>query len=360
MRLIRFAAVALLAAALASCSLTPAPHPSPQPTQPAQAADLRAQLDLLLTEHVMIVAKESAGAINRTDDYAGYVALLSTNEGALTRVVRTAIGNTTAGLWSKAWRALNGDLVEYAIRIATHDGDRADAASARLTATTMPQLADQLADLTLGQSSQFLPTLHNEITALRDMINAQANHTYAAMYVSLATAISAAATIGDMLANGIALRFPDKFPGDQSTSEVVRRVHLNVLMQQRAYLVTMATAAQISGRTAERAQALGALSTNLDQILKELDSSLSRQAWADELSSLQSYAGSGDSASKNALTDTFVADFAAITKVSPGIVSNQVTATIKVIDDQRAKRLDDVAEDDRAAATATQPIADSI
>ena len=345
---------------LVSCSVLPAPAPTPTPPPPTQAGDLRTQLGVLLTEHVMIVAKESAGAINRTDDYAGYVALLSTNEGALTRVVRTAIGNTTAGLWSKAWRALNADLVEYAIRIATHDSDRADAASARLTATTMPQLADQLAELTLGQSSQFLPTLHNEITALRDMINAQANHTYAAMYVSLATAISAAATIGDMLANGVALRFPDKFPGDQSTSEVVRRVHLNVLMQQRAYLVTMATAAQISGRTAERAQALGALSTNLDQILKELDSSLSKQAWADELSSLQSYAGSGDSASKRALTDTFVAAFTATTRVSPGIVSNQVNATIKVIDDQREKRLDDVAEDDRAAATATQPIADSI
>ena len=83
---------------LVSCSVLPAPPPTPTPPPPTQAGDLRTQLGVLLTEHVMIVAKESAGAINRTGDYAGYVALLSTNEGALTRVVRTAIGNTTAGL----------------------------------------------------------------------------------------------------------------------------------------------------------------------------------------------------------------------------------------------------------------------
>lgn len=308
----------------------------------------------------MIVAKESAAAVNRTDDYAGYTALLSTNEEALTRVVRAAAGNTSGELWAKAWRALNSDLVDYAIRIATHDGDRADADTSRLTDTTMPQLADQMAELAFGQAARFLPAITNEVTALRDTIDAEANHQYAAMYVNLATAVSTATTIGDALADRITARFPDKFPGDQTTSQVVRRVHLNVLLQERAYLVTMATAAQVNGRTSEKTQALGALSANLDQIALEPNSSRSRQAWVDELASIQRYAGTGDPASKNALTETFVTQFASATSVSPGIVSNQVNATIKVIDDLRGKKLDDVAGDDRAAATSMAPIADSL
>ena len=308
----------------------------------------------------MIVAKESAAAVNGSAEYPAYAALLSTNEDALTRVVRVAAGSTTASNFSRAWRALNSDLVEYAIRIATHDGDKADAATARLTATTMPQLASQLAELTLGQAQPLLVTVTNEVTALRDTIDAAADHHYAAMYVSLASAVSTATTLGDVLAAKIVQRFPDKFPGDQTASAVDRRVHLNVLTQQRAYLVTMATDAQVNGRGDEKAQALGALSANLDLIVAQVKSSRSRQTWSDELSTILRYASTGDDVSRNALTETFVTQFASITNVSPGIVSNQVNATIKVIDDQRTKKLDDVAGDDRAAATSMAPLADSL
>jgi hypothetical protein len=85
-----------------------------------------------------------------------------------------------------------------------------------------------------------------------------------------------------------------------------------------------------------------------------------QQVWADELSALQRYASTGDGVSKSALTESFVSKFSGLTKVSPGIVSNQVNATIKVIDDQRAKNLDAVAGDDRTAATSMAPLADSL
>jgi len=327
---------------------------------PTQAGDLRTQLDLLLTEHVMIVAKESAAAVNGSAEYPAYAALLSTNEDALTRAVRGSAGSTTASHFSQAWRALNSDLVEYAIRIATHDGEKADAATSRLTATTMPHLADQFAELTLGPAQPFLVMVTSEVTGLRDTIDAAADHHYAAMYVSLASAVSTATALGNVLSDKIVLRFPDKFPGDQTASAVVRRVHLNVLTQERAYLLTMATDAQVNGRGDEKAQALGALSANLNLIVAEMNSSRSKQAWSDELLTIQRYASTGDEVSRNALTETFVTQFASITNVSPGIVSNQVNATIKVIDDQRSKKLDDVAGDDRAAATSMAPLADSL
>jgi hypothetical protein len=353
-------ALLVLVAALVSCSVTATSSPSPSPQPPTQAADLRTQLDLLLSEHVMIVAKESAAAMNSSDEYAGYAALLATNEDALVRVVARATGNTTARLFSPAWQALNADLVEYAIRIATHDGDRADTATSRLTHDTVPELADRFAELTLGRPQPFLVTITTEVTAMRDAIDAAADHHYAAMYTSLANAVSAATNLGEAVAQGLVLRFPDMFPGDQASPDATRRVRLNVLLQQRAYLATMATDAQVSGRTDEKAQALAALTTNLNHVTPELKDSRSRQLWLDEVSAIQDYASRGDAASKSALSDKFVAQLASVTGVSPGIISNEVAATIKVIDDQRAKQYDAIAQDDRTAATGMQPIADSL
>ncbi|HKW07250.1 MAG TPA: hypothetical protein VJS19_06730, partial [Candidatus Dormibacteraeota bacterium] len=56
---------------LVACSSQNVPGPSPSPTSPAQslAADLRTRMDLLLSEHVMIVAKETASAVNHSDEY---------------------------------------------------------------------------------------------------------------------------------------------------------------------------------------------------------------------------------------------------------------------------------------------------
>lgn len=333
---------------------------TPTPPAPTQAGDLRTQLDLLLTEHAMIVAKESAAALDGSDEYPGYAALLGTNEDSLVRLVRGAAGSTSASNFSSAWSALNSDLVEYAIRVATHDGQKADAATEHLTTTTMPALAGTLAELSFGQSQPLLAMVTAEVTALRDTIDGAANHQYPAMYVSLASAVSTATSLGDALAAGIAARFPDRFPGDEASTAVVRRVHLNVLTQERAYLTTMATDAQVNGRGAEEAQALGALSANLNLIVAEMGNARSRQAWADELVSIQRYAGTGDGVARDALTETFVTKLASITNVSAGIVSNQVNATIKVIDDLRTRQLDAVAADDRTAATAMAPLADSL
>jgi hypothetical protein len=355
---LRSAALVLVAAALVACSGTPQPTP-PTPT-PAQASDLRTRLDLLLTEHVMIVAKESAAALNSSTEYRAYAILLTKEEVTLTQLVRQAVGNTAAADFSAAWKALNADLVDYVIRIATHEGDKADADTSRLTDVTMPQLAGRLADITLGQPQQLLAVVTDEVTALRDTIDGAANHQYAGMYTSLQNAVAAATELGDALAVGIVNRFADRFPGDQGSDQAVRRAHLNVLMLERAYLITMATDAQVNGRPAEGTQTLHALSTNVNLIAAQVSDSRLRQLWTDEMVAIQAYTKNGDAASRQALSETFTSRLADVTRAPASVVTNQVDATIKVIDDQRAKNSDDVAVDDRAAATAMQPIADAL
>jgi hypothetical protein len=357
---LRSAALVLAAVALIFGCTPPQPEPSPSSSPPEQASDLRTQLDLLLTEHVMILAKESAAALNGSPAYRAYATLLTTNQSAMTELLRRAVGNTAANGFSTAWTALNADLVDYAIRVATHQGDQADADTQRLTDTTMPALAVQLANVTLGQAQPFLDLVTAMVTSMRDTIDGAANHQYTAMYLSLGNAVGHAVDLGDTIAAGIVHRFTDRFPGDQASQDAARRARLNVLLQERAYLATMATDAQLNGRTAEAKFTLQALSANLDFVMEQLDNPGLRQLWTDELASIQVYAKNGDSASKQALSQTFVNRLVSMTGASANVVTNQVDATIKVLDDQRTKNADDIADDDRAAATATAPIADAL
>jgi len=184
---------------------------------------------------------------------------------------------------------------------------------------------------------------------------------FAAFYKNLHTAYAQTSTLGDAIAAQTARKFPDKFPGDPSARVVGARVNLNLLLQEHSYLATMATDAVVAGRGAEKTAATGALGTNADQLRAAFPASATGfdKVWGARDAALLAYA-SGDGASKPALTDTFVRDFAALVQVDNAPLTVQVSATIKVIDAQRAKSSRTVAAADRSAATAMQPIADSI
>jgi hypothetical protein len=123
----------------------------------------------------------------------------------------------------------------------------------------------------------------------------------------------------------------------------------------------MATDAVAAGRSTEKTAATAAMAANADKLRAAGPGSGSgfEQAWAARDAALLAYA-SGEAASKPALTDTFVHEFAALWQVDRAPVKTQIDATIKVIDDQRAKGVKSLAADDRAAATAMQPIGDSV
>jgi len=112
-----------------------------------QAADLRTRLDLLLGEHVMIVAKESAAAVNHSDDYAGYTALLTANSSDLADLMRRAFGNSAAAQLAQQWNVQNGYLVDYAIAVVTHNDGKASGAMSGLTNGFVPQFAQLVSDV---------------------------------------------------------------------------------------------------------------------------------------------------------------------------------------------------------------------
>ena len=356
----------LLACSNNSEGQTPAATPSASPNVAAtQAADLRTHLDLLLSEQVMIVAKETAAAVNHSDAYAGYTALLTTNSTELTALLGRAVGDTAAAQLGLAWNSQNGYLVDYAIGVVTHNETKARDAITGLRNTFAPQFAQLVSDATrlpLDPVTQLTTQQVLEDLAFIDDVGAGR---YAVFYQHLHVAYAQTFRLGDALGVQIAARFPDKFPGDPSAPAVDSRVSINQLLQEHAYLATMATDAVVAGRTAEKTAAAAALSANADMLGTAFAGSFGNPAgtqldtiWGARNAALMGYA-SGDAASREALTGSFVSDFAALVHVDRAHVLAQVSATIKVIDEQRAKSSLTVATDDRAAATSMQPIADS-
>lgn len=316
-------------------------------------------MDLLLAEQVMIIGKETAAAVNHSDEYTGYTSLLAVNSADLSGLIAHAFGNTAGVQFAQAWNAQNGYLVDYAIGVVTHNDDKARAAANNLTTTFAPQFAQ------LINGMSHLPAdLVAELTALqlgydKALIDDVFAGNFNAYYLDLHRAYAQTSRLGDALATAIASAFPDKFPGDPNANSVTVREIVNVGLQAHSYLETMAADAALNGRDAERTQALVAITANLNQLASVVEDQRFTLALSREVSSVQTYVASNDPATKTNLVDQLATQLASVTRVPRTVVVNHENAVIRVVDDQRAKA-PTLANDDRTAATSMQPIADSV
>ncbi|HEX2680668.1 MAG TPA: hypothetical protein VHQ03_05195 [Candidatus Dormibacteraeota bacterium] len=344
--MIRLGVVVLL---LVACSM-PAPN-APNPGPSHQAAELRVRLSLLFGENVLIIAKESEAAANHSDEYAGYLGLLSTNANDLRSVIGLAFGHTAADEFFAQWNLHNVSAVEYAIGMVIHNPERALQAK-----TNLGQSGAGLADFFTSQLHLNRGTLTEKFNlqsdALERFIDDASGQNYRVMYPELSTANAVAAGMGDILAPLIAKQFPDKFPGDAASHNVELRSIFNDLLQERAYLITMATDARINGRDTEWQGAADTLDANARAIGRYKD------ALAQEVGAAETYAS--DPSASAGLTQAFVSQLSTTAGLPWSVVAHQADATARVIDDQRAKSYKALAGDDRASATAMQPLADAI
>ena len=302
------------------------------------------RVDLLLAEHVMIVAKESAAALNHSDEYPAYTALLGVNTTDLTAWFGRSYGATAAAQFTTSWDVLNGDLVDYAINLASHDADKTNATTAALTGTFTTQFGQMVESSTGIPANGMHDLAYQQVLLDKVVIDDVSAQRYAAFYADLDKAYLHASQLGDALARHAVDQFPDKFPGNPSVHAVEARIAVNLLMQEHSYLATMATDASVAKRDAEKSAAVSALATTARQF---------DIAWADWDAALIAYS-TGARFEPVSFVDK-------LTNPAPkATVQHYVEATVRVIDDQKTKNSKSVANDDRAAATAMQPIADSL
>lgn len=344
----------------------------------SKAADLRTRLDLLLGEHVIAIAKESAAA-GRSDEYSSYLHLLTSNGTELTELMRSALGDTAASTFDDIWTAQNDSFVNYTIGLVTHNKSKSDGVMSGLATRFVPQLSQFLAtstDIPLDPITQLI-TQH--VLETKALIDDQFAQNYPRAYADLRIVYSQASRIGDALAPKVAQKFPDKFPGNPSSKAVDVRVSMNNLLQESTYLATMTTSAAAGGRAAEQAAAARALGDNADD-LGTLFSTLFGQSigtrfdqvWGARDSATIAYAAASNAAAKqnalSRLTGDFVAQFSGLVQDSTGLSSTtfspvieaQVEATIAVLDDQRSKSWAKLGSDDGAANSSMQSVADLI
>jgi hypothetical protein len=352
-----------------SAARTASPATSGNPAN-SQAADLRTHLDLLLGEQVLLTAKQSAAAVNHSDSYAGYTTLLTTNGSDLADVMRAALGNTAADQFSQAWTVENGYLVDYSIGVVTHNQSKANGAMSGLVNGFAPQLAQLITDLTQLPLDPVTQLLTQQVLEDKAFIDDQFAQKPGSTFPDLHTAYLQSTRLGDALAPRIAQKFPDKFPGNASVPAVDRRVTLNMLLQEHAYLATMAGDATVRVAVADQSAATTALAANADSLGTTFSDLFGTATgtqfdvlWAARDGALAGYASKGDAASTKILRETFVAQFSRLAGVSATPVLDQVDATIKVLDDQRSTTSATSASlpaDDRAAAGGMQAIADAV
>jgi hypothetical protein len=383
------AAAALAAVTLLSCATSPrtsasAPRlttASPVILNPAdsKAADLRTRLDLLLGEHVIVIAKESSAAGSRADEYTSYLRMLTSNGNDLTELVRSALGDTAATRFDRVWTAQNDYFVNYTIGLVTHNTGKADGAMSSLVSAFVPQFSQFLTTATQIPLDPIQLLVFQHVLETKAIIDDQFAQDYLRLYADIRVVYAQAARIGDAIAPRIAQKFPDKFPGNPSSQAVDLRVSMNNLLQEHAYLATMATSAATGGRDAEQAAAAGALA-NITDAVGTLFAGLFGaavgthfdQIWAAKNTATIAYSsastGSAEQISLSQLTAVFVTEFSGFVHDSTGLSSGtlrpaieaQVRATMAVIDDQRLKSSAKLGADDRSADASMEVLADLV
>jgi hypothetical protein len=341
-------ALALIAIALAGCASTAEfsnRTPTPTPAAGTPAADLRVHFNLLLGEHVLIVAKLSAaGAAGRKEEYHAYAVLLATNGGDLADLITRSMGSGAGQQFTNVWAEGNDAAVAYVIASAVHRQSAIQAAGVKL--------ATYASDLSGFLQSSLQLAADAGVTDLQSLIDDRAAGNLSKVYPDLHAAYTHASQLGDHIAIAIAHRFADRIPGDPADQAVTRRSSLDSLLQERSYLTTMATDATATGAGGEQTSAAMTLGSVTQQVGRLLATGAVNDLFSQDAAYLTYVSAQGDYRRNvtDLLTTTLPAQLAASIGVPATNFAEQAAATIKVIDEQRSKTYDQVAVDDRAAA----------
>jgi hypothetical protein len=362
-------AAALLLTACGSSIALPiaAPSPSPEGADSA-AADLRTHTDLLLGEHTYVIAKLAvAAAAGRKDEFRSYASVLAANGGDITTLIRSALGETVGTQFGQAWMVGNNYFVDYLVAAVTHDKAKQDAATSGMTGIYVPQMTALLNSSLSLTAEQAALMGSDQVSGLKQVIDDAVSSGFAALYDDLHAAYVKAIRAGDQISEAIVSRFADRFPGNAQSKSATFRSVLDTLLQNQAYLMTMASDAIVAGTAAEQNAASVALAQNTTLLTALFGGVFGDSAGAQfghvlntEATLLAAYAKSGDvEARQTAITTAAPPNDPAGTTFGPDLTL-EITATFQAIDDQRARSFDKLADDDRTAATQLAAAGDTV
>jgi PBP1b-binding outer membrane lipoprotein LpoB len=343
------------------------------------AADLRAGMNHLLSEHTFLAAMATDAALDgRDDEFAAAAAVLDTNTVDLADAIGSVYGEDAGDAFLELWRTHIGFFVDYTLGVAGDDQAMKDTAIEDL----LGYRADFIAFLN-GANPAFTeeilsPILTPHVTSLTGVIDNQGadmpNHAYA----HLREAYAHMQMIADPLTAVIADQFPEMFPAaammddgmmDEGMMDVTSmtgagdlRIALTNLLGEHVLLAASATGAALDGRNDDFEAAAGALDENSVALSAAIGSVYGEDAgisflelWRTHIGFFVDYtlgvAGDDDAAQQQALDDLsgYGADFAAfLNGANPDVpteavemnLADHVATLIAVIDAQGAGDVD--------------------
>jgi hypothetical protein len=326
-------------------------------------------MNLLFSEHAYVIAKAGdAAAGGRTDEYTAYATQLTKNSDDMQNLINSAAGASGSNAFGNIWNQYLGFVAAYTVGVVTHDDAKTAAAASSLTNQFTPSLAQFLADTQGGSQIDLTPTVVRLVQRVRAVLDDEASSAWTKLFIDIGAAAGAASQIGDQLGAKFIRAYPDRFPGTAAGTAFNLRLALNLDLQQMAYLGTMATEAVIGARADESTGATNQLTSTVQALSKDLARSKT-ETWNSWTTDLTSYAAKTQAGDLQQAQDQITNDGAALgllyMEVDPAGVVRDAVATqtqdeVAVVDAQRQKDVNAAATRDRAAASAMEPIADSI
>jgi dsRNA-specific ribonuclease len=233
------------------------------------AADLRATLNTLLSEHVYLAARATGAALDRNNTaFRAAATALDANSNDLIKVMGMVYGADAERAFGPLWKKHIGMVVDYTTALATGDAAKRDKAVADLTAYTREFGAF------INAATKSLPTeavqqlVLDHILTLKAVIDAQKANVAGREFAALRRAYGHMPMIAEPLADAIARQFPQRFAGSASGAAADLRATLNTLLSEHVYLAARATGAALDrNNTAFRAAAT-ALDANSNDLIK--------------------------------------------------------------------------------------------
>lgn len=349
----------------------------------SKAADLRTKFNLLLGEHLILASKATDAALGgRTDEFKAYGTLLNTNGTDIGDMVGAAYGAAAKDQFNSIWSAHNGFFVDYTTGVAKKDKAMQDKAVADLTGTYIPQFSKFIAGATGLPEATVADLTKTHVLTTKDIVDKQGAKDYVGEAAAVRKAYAHMEMIGDPVAEAIAAKKSDLFPGDAKNKGVDARVKINLLLQEHLLLATDATGAALGGRTDEFKAFGDALNTNgtdigdvIGSVYGDAGKNKFNSIWSAHNGFFVDYTtgvATKDKAKMDKavsdLTGTYIPQFSEFIAGATGLpqatvadlTKTHVLTTKDVVDAQGAKDAAGAAQKDRAASQHMEMIGDPL
>ncbi|MCP8968067.1 copper amine oxidase [Ectobacillus ponti] len=248
-------------------------HTAQSVTVKSPAADLRATLDSILSEHAYLAIITMQKGADGAKDFEASAKALMQNTEDLSNAVASVYGKEAGMQFKEIWASHIGYFVDYVKATGAKDEAAKKKALAELDAYRVKQ-ADFLDQATGGRlkSAQLQEDLNMHVKELLSAFDSYVAGDYSTAYKSVRESIDHMYHVGKGLSWAITEQFPDTFSStkvDTPASDL--RENLNHLLSEHAGFAVLAMQKGISGAKDFEAAA-GALSQNTDDLAKAIGS----------------------------------------------------------------------------------------